>query len=87
MYKHVPKYLEVRFRYTVLLSSGLKRMIQVFMSISKRLLINILPPTFCPRENEATVIQIYLGDYINTRLCRQFLIEAGQPFLKLHSVL
>ena len=34
-----------------------------------------------PSENEATVIQIYLGDYINTRLCHQFLIEVGEPFL------
>ena len=35
-----------------------------------------------PSENEATVISIFLGDYIKTRLCHQFLIEAGQPFLK-----
>ena len=35
-----------------------------------------------PSENETTVIEIFLGDYIKTRLCHQFMIEAGQPFLK-----
>ena len=32
-------------------------------------------------ENEATVCEIYLGDYIMTRLCHQFIVEAGAPFL------
>ena len=35
-----------------------------------------------PSENESTVIQIFLGDYINTRLCHLFMVEAGDPFLK-----
>ena len=35
-----------------------------------------------PSENETTVIEVFLGDYIPTRLAHMFLMEAGEPFLK-----
>ena len=34
-----------------------------------------------PSENETTVIHVYLGNYIITRLSHQFLIEVGDPFI------
>ena len=34
-----------------------------------------------PSENETTVIKVYLGNYIITRLSHQFLIEVGAPFI------
>lgn len=34
-----------------------------------------------PSENEATVVEIYLGEYIPTRLAHMFLIEVGEPFI------
>ena len=32
-------------------------------------------------ENEAKVIEIFLGDYINVRLYHMFLVEVGKPFI------
>ena len=34
-----------------------------------------------PSENETTVIEIYLGEYIPTRLAHMFLLEVGEPFI------
>lgn len=31
--------------------------------------------------NETTVIEIYLGEYIPTRLAHMFLLEVGEPFI------
>ena len=33
-------------------------------------------------ENKTTVIEVFLGDYIPTKLGHMFLLEVGEPFLK-----
>ena len=33
-------------------------------------------------ENKTTVIEVFLGDYIPTRLGHMFLLEVGKPFLQ-----
>ena len=48
VYKHAPKYLEVRFRYTILLAKWFEENDSSVYEFLRRLLINILPPTFCP---------------------------------------
>ena len=81
IHKHAPKYLEVRFRYTILLAKWCEENDQIIYHYFKEIADRYLTSKVLPSENEATVIQIYLGDYINTRLCHQFLIEVGEPFL------
>jgi hypothetical protein len=81
VFKHVPKYLEVRFRYTIILAKFFEDNDRSIYSYFKEIADRYLTSRVLPSENEATVIQVYLGDYINTRLCHQFLIEVGQPFL------
>ena len=81
IYKHAPKYLEVRFRYTILLAKWCEENDQSIYQYFKEIADRYQTSKVLPSENEATVIQIYLGDYIKTRLCHQFLIEVGEPFL------
>ena len=81
LYKHAPKYLEVRFRYTILLAKWFEENDSSLYCYFKEIADRYVTSEVLPSENEATVIQIYLGDYINTRLSHQFLIEAGEPFL------
>ena len=73
VYRHTPKYLEVRFRYTILLAKWFEENDSSLYSYFKEIAGRYVTSGVMPSENEATVIQIYLGDYINTRLCHQFL--------------
>ena len=82
VYHHCPKFLEVRFRYCIRLAMFFEehdREIYVyFWEIAARYQSGGPAPSW----NEATVINVYLGDWIRIRLCHMFLIAAGDIFLK-----
>jgi hypothetical protein len=97
VYQHAPKYLEVRFRYTVKLALFFEEndrgLYSYFKEIADRsgryryhvvltLILNrYVASGTLPSDNETTVINVYLGNYITTRLSHQFLIEVGAPFI------
>ena len=84
VYKHAPKYLDVRFRYSILLARFFEEhnrsLYKYFREVADK--YESTRAGTLPSENETTVISIFLGDYVKTRLCHMFLIAAGDPFLK-----
>ena len=82
IYKHAPKFLDVRFRYTVKLAMFCEENDQALYTYFKEFADRFQESDILPSENEATVVKVYLGNYIKTRLCHQFLIEVGDPFIR-----
>ena len=81
-YRHSPKFLEVRFRYCILMAVFFEENNRAIYKYFGGIVDTYKDTGKLPSENESTVINIFLKDYIHVRLYHMFIIDAGDLFLK-----
>ena len=79
-YQHVPDFYEVRFRYVLKLAKYMEDNDRVLYVHYNQLASEYLSGKSIS-ESEKTIIQTYLGDYINTRLTNMFLCAIGKEII------
>ena len=80
LYKHVPKYIDVRFRYVPLVANYIlenDRALYVYYKDYQRQVQNGKSPS----ETEKIILDTFLGNYIEVRLTNLFLVEVCQPMI------
>ena len=81
-YRRTPRFIEVRFRYVVLLAEYMEKNDRPLYIMYKNLAEEFKAGTKDVSETEIKILDIFLKDYIEVRLTNQFLIEVGKPFIK-----
>ena len=76
-YQHVPEFYDVRFRYVLKLAKYMEDNDRVLF-VHYNNLANEYVNGKSISETEKIIIEIYVGDYINTRLTNMFLCAVGK---------
>ena len=81
VHRHTPKFIEVRFRYVVLLAEYMEqndRPLYVYYSN----LADQFRKGKELSETEMMILEIYLKNYLMVRLVNKFLVSVGKPFVE-----
>jgi hypothetical protein len=80
IFKHVPKFVDVRFRYVPLLAKYMVKNDRALYLYYTELYDQVRGGNV-PSEMETVIMEIFLGNYLEVKLTNLFLIDVCQPFL------
>jgi len=83
--KKIPQFLGVRFRVIERCASWMESQDRGLYSYFADLKTKVLETSYQASDTEMIVLEKFLGNYLEVRLCNRFLLEVGKPVMELIS--